>query len=128
MKHRTEKDFPRSELRPTVSPRLLQQGQYCIGHGVGLRQHGRARLLQNLGTGQSRRHCGKVRTLNLALGRRQILRTGGQIAHHRSQPILYGPQQPLGLQHRIDRPIDGGDGLLRVGLSTDIHGGDTVDP
>src|SRR6185437_17045750 len=52
---------------------VLKQGQRNLGRRIGLRQHGRRRLLKDLGAGQVCRFRGKVGVRDGAFRRRDVL-------------------------------------------------------
>ncbi|KAG0921464.1 hypothetical protein G6F32_015092 [Rhizopus arrhizus] len=61
----------------------LQQAEHVLRYLVGLGQHGRTGLLQDLGAGQLGGFLGEVGIADAAARGRQVLRGGLQVGHHR---------------------------------------------
>src|SRR5581483_1123080 len=98
-----EREKGRSALSEGTLP---QEGENLLRRGVGLRQHRRTRLLDDLVLGQIDHFLRHVRVANLALGGRQVLHADTQEPDRTLQCVLLeGSQIGAQLRHLRDRLV-----------------------
>ncbi|KAG1543427.1 hypothetical protein G6F50_013991 [Rhizopus delemar] len=84
----------------------LQQAEHVLRYLVGLGQHGRTGLLQDLGAGQLGGFLGEVGVLDAAARRRQVFRRGLQVGHDRGEAGLDRTEVGAGAGDRTQGLVD----------------------
>ena len=117
---------------------LLQKIEHPRGLLIGLREHGRAGLLQDLEPDHFCRRPGHVDIANAALGFDHIVTHGGKVLYREREPALYGAYQPArrgearnsgvyGIQRSLTRRLSfgGGAGVNRIAKPALAGGGES---
>src|SRR4051812_37422561 len=93
----------------TELPCLPQQRQDALRRLVGLREHARAGLLQDLVLGELDHLGSHVHVADTALGGHQVLLVGGQVAQRVLEAVLDRTERATEARDVLDRLVDRGD-------------------
>src|SRR3954471_10397388 len=99
--------------RPLLCEALAQERQNALRGLVGLREHARAGLLQDLELGELDHLRGHVHVADPALGRHQVLLVGREVVEAMLEAVLQRAKVGTLARHVRDRAVERAEGDVR---------------